>query len=75
VGASNIVLGDKAEPRFPKFSCTDGWAFALTIPAAIMETAARAINFLFLISSKSSKWLIVRSVLANGPLLTNGLIT
>ena len=68
MGASIIVLGAQGEPRFPKFSCTDpdGWAFMLTIPVAITQTAAKAINFLFLICYKSSTWLNVRSVLANG---------
>jgi hypothetical protein len=51
VGATIIVLGAQGEPRFPKFSDTDGWATALTIPAAIMQTA-RAVNSLFLLSTK-----------------------
>jgi hypothetical protein len=67
VGATIMVLGAQGEPGFPKFSDTDGWASVLTIPAAIPQTAARAINFLFLIIFKSSKWLIIRSVLTNGP--------
>ena len=45
MGAINIVLGDKGEPGL-KFSCTDGWASVLTIPATIAQTAARAIIFL-----------------------------
>jgi len=61
VGATIIVLGAQGEPGFPEFSDTDGWASELTIPAAIAQTAARAINFLFLITFKSSKWLVVRA--------------
>ena len=66
MGASIIVLGAQGEPGFPKFSCTDpdGWPSTLTIPAAITKTAARAINFLFLISM-SSKCLTVRFFLTN----------
>jgi hypothetical protein len=68
VGASIIVLGAQGEPGFPKFSCTDpdGWASPLRIPPAIKQTAAKAINFLFLMCYKSPAWLNVRSVLANG---------
>src|SRR4051812_11358207 len=47
VGATNMVLGDKGVPRFPKFSCTDGWASVPTIPAAITQAAARANSFSF----------------------------
>jgi len=68
VGATVIVLGAQGEPGFPKFSDTEGWATVLTISAAITQTPARAINFLFVICLKSSnsRWLIVRFVPTNG---------
>jgi hypothetical protein len=51
VGAAIMVLGAQGVPGFPKFSCTDpdGWASVLIIPAAIMQPAAKAINFRFVI--------------------------
>jgi hypothetical protein len=61
VGATVNVLGAQGVPGFPKFSDTDGWASMLTAHAAIPKVKARAINFLFLICYKSSKWLNIRS--------------
>lgn len=57
MGATIIVLGAQGVPGFPKFNCTDpdGWASVLTTPAVITQAAAKALNFLCLISFKSSK--------------------
>ena len=68
MGATVRVLGAQGVPGFPKFNDTDGWASTLTTHAAIPKVKARAINFLFLICYKSSKWLNIRSVQTAGHL-------